>query len=644
MKKIISLLFTCAIVFSVQAQKSPIKFGVIPMEDLKMTSYSPDSSADAVILEDYGIAYINVSTVVLMTFERHVRVKILKKEGLSWADVQIFLYHSGSDDEKVSNLKASTYNLEAGKIVETKMLKDGIFKEKFNRNFNVQKFTLPNVKEGSVIEYSYKINSEFVTNFPNWEFQSRIPTRHSEYWAIIPEFFLYEKYMQGYISTAYEIKDRTNADYSEKAHHWTCTNVPAFKKEPYMTCEDDYMSKINFALSHINLRGRPTQEVMGSWKKLNESLLEHEDFGKVISKSAFLKEETEAITAGITEPLKKIQAIHTYIKQNIEWDGQEDMYASNLKKVIENKKGTAADINLMLASMLDKAGFVVDMVMLSTRDHGFVRVSYPMSNQFNYVICAVRLDDKTILLDATEKYLPMGTLPERCLNGQALVISATRHGWIDVTSKIKAKTVVSADLAVESTGTLKGTLHFIRDGYDALEMRDEYHLKGEKEYVKDFLGTKTWQVEKSEFENIADEEKAAKEKHEVVIDDHTSVAGDIIYINPFVVEQQKENPFKLEKREYPVDFGTNIEEMYLGKIKIPAGYAVDELPPSKILVLPGNAAKYVYSITQTGDILSFTSNLQINKTMFLQEEYPNLREFFNQVVAKQAEQIVLKKK
>ena len=118
----------------------------------------------------------------------------------------------------------------------------------------------------------------------------------------------------------------------------------------------------------------------------------------------------------------------------------------------------------------------------------------------------------------------------------------------------------------------------------------------------------------------------------------------MIYLNPFVALQEKENPFKLEKREYPVDFGSAIEKLYLCKITIPDGYDVDELPKNVLLKLPGNAAKYAYSLVQSGNNIQLTSNLQINNSLFTQQEYPNLREFFAQIVAKQAEQIVLKRK
>ncbi len=637
------LILSC---FSSFAQKSPIKFGEIPMEDMKMTIYDKDSSANALVLTDYGIAYITVTSGgdAVLNFERHTRIKILKKEGLDLANSSILLYHSGSAEEKMTSLKASSYNLEGGKIVETKMSKEGIFKEKYNRNYNQQKFTLPNVKEGSVIEYTYKKTSEFFTNFPNWQFQRTIPVRWSEYWAMIPNIFIYEKYMQGYVPvSSYENKNQSYYDTEVKAHHWITQNVPAFKEEPFMTCEDDYISKLNFALSHINYSTH-SEEIMGSWQKLNDNLLENDDFGKVIAKSGFLKDQVEQLITGITEPLKKIEAISNYIKQTIEWDEEEDFYAGNFKKIIEKKSGTSGDINLMLASMLDKAGLEVDMVMLSTRDHGFVRQAYPMTKQFNYVICSVHLDGKTILLDATEKYLPFDVLPSRCLNGQGLVISKKNHGWITISTKAKAKTVISADLALAVDGELKGKIQYTRDGYDAETMRESYNKKGEVTYVKDFLATKQWQVEKSAFQDMKDLSKSVKESHEVSISEHSSAAGDVIYVNPFVTSQVQENPFKSEKREYPIDFGSLTDKTYMCKITLPENFVIDELPKSKVIALPGNAGKYIYNAVQTGNTVSITSAFQINKNLFIQDEYPLVKEFYNQVVAKQAEQIVVKKK
>ena len=606
-----------------------------------MKVYPGDSSAAAVVLFDYCVAYISINNLDdRLLIERHTRIKILKKEGLNQADVGILLRDRGNGEEKLSNLKAVTYNYESEKIVETDLSKDGIFKERLNKSFNQIKFTLPNVQEGSVIEYSYKIISDYLDLFPNWTFQRSIPVRHSEYWAMIPGFLVFEKDMQGFIPlTTYEVENTNYLSLIVKGHHYVSKNVPAFKAEPHMTSEADYVSKLNLALRQY--RGH---EIMASWEKLNTKLLEHESFGGIISGSGFLKDQVEQITAGKTEPLQKIEAISNYVRKNFEWDGDQDYLAISPKKIMEKKKGSSGDLNLLMGSMLVKAGIDVDMVILSTRDHGFIRRHFHTERQFKSVVCSVKIGNKTLLLDATERYLPYDVLPSRCLNGQGLRISKTNFGWIDLTPKAKEKTFVTVNLALDNSGELKGKVDFARDGYDAHEMRTEYFSTGEEAFAKKFLSDKQWSIEKKEFKDMDDLTKSAKGSFEVSINEHAVTTGDIIYINPFVATKLESNPFKSEKREYPVDFGNKIESVYSCKIVVPDGYMVDELPQSKVLALPENGGKYIYNMTQIGNTISFTSNFSINKNQFSQMEYPILREFYNQVVAKQAEQIVLKKK
>ena len=612
-------------------QKSPVTFGDIPMEDMKMTSYEKDSSAAAVILVDYGEAQMAAGwSSSYLYFKKLVRIKILKKNGLSWANVTVPLYHQGSKTETISDLKGTTYNLEQGRIVATAMSKENIFKEKFNKGYTIQEFTLPGVKEGSVIEYTYTIRAPS-QSFPNWQFQKSVPVRLSEYWALIPKYYVYEEYLQGYLPLTVDedIKQPNNVN----AHHWMVKDVPAFKPEPFITCEDDYVLKINLQNAGLTF----------SWGWMSVLLEDEQAIGNV-SSSGYLKYKAEKLTEGITDTLQKIEAVDTYVRQNIEWNGVKDFYAGNLGEVMEQKKGTSGDINLLLALLLRKAGIHVDLVLLSTRDHGLVRGKFPALSQFNYIICLVKSGSKTLLLDATEKYLPLTLLPERCLNGQGLIISGKENTWIDLTSKTKSRTIVGADFKLDEKGELNGKLSFTRGGYDAFDMRKEYHSKGEKEYVKDLLANRSWQMEKAEFSDVQELDKPVKEVYDITIAEHASTNGSIIYINPFVDSQEAENPFKSEKRDYPVDFGILSEKIYFSKMALPDGFSIDELPASKIIALPDNAARFSYNAVQVGNIISVTSSLQINKSLFQSSEYANLREFYSRVVAKQSEQIVLKRK
>jgi hypothetical protein len=672
MKTLLSTLLSIAFI-SVYSQKPPVKFGDIQIEDLKMTQFENDSSASAVVLADYGessIEYNQTEGQFVLRFERIQRIKILTKDGLEYANFTISLYHSGGDNEKISGLKAVTYNLENGKIVETKMKNDGVFNEKFDNNIDFTKITLPNVKEGSIVEITYRINSDFLFNFQDWEFQRTIPVILSEYRATIPEYFNYDKYMQGYISLSANEKNVVPAsitiiskersggreaiqttfssdkiDYQETKFRWVAQNVPAFKPEPHITSSSDYISKINFELAYTKFPNQGIKRYMGSWDDINKLFSESEDFGMVVTSNGYLKKIAEEVTAGIAEPEQKVTAIVNYVKQTVLWDGKNRKYLSQpLKRILDEKKGSSADINLLLACMLDKVGIDVNPVLLSTRDHGFVRETTPISSQFNYVICLASVGDKSLLLDATEKLLPIGMLPERCLNGNGFVVSKNGFQWVSLQSKIKSRIFVNADLTLTSSADLTGKLQIDRTGYDALASRKKYFSKDEEEYVKDFIGSRSWDISKTEIENTKEIHQPLKEKYELKVSEQIMSAGNVLYLNPLLLHRIDANPFKLENREYPVDFSSPFERVFMCRINLPEGYRVDELPQPKAMALPENAGRYTYSVTQTGSILNIISNFQINKSIFTQTEYPNLREFYNQVVAKQAEQIVIKKK
>ena len=656
---------------SVMSQKTPIKFGDIPIEDLKMTRYEKDSGASAIVLADRGETTFQYDQGhgFFLQFERLRRIKILSKAGLDYANFSIPLYHDGGIDEKLMGFKAITFNLENGKIQETKLNKDAVFDEKQDANIDMKKLTMPNVRVGSVIEITYSVRSEFIFNFQDWEFQNSIPTVWSEYRANIPEYFNYDMYMQGYIQLSSNEQTegqgvinfvnterfdnrgyspgatQNTVRYKEQKYSWVATDVPAFKPEPFITTSRDYISKINFELTRTQFPNQPVKQYMGSWEDINKQYVESSNFGEEVTGNAFLKKTVEEITAGVTANEEKMVVIANFVKQNFTWDEASGRFPSTtLKQVMDSRKGNSADLNLLLASMLDKAGINVKLVLLSTRDHGFVREQTPISSQFNYVICQASINDKAILLDATEKLLAIGVLPQRCLNGNGFMVSKEGYKWVPLQSTIKSKTIINVDLALSVSGELNGKLRIDRTGYDALESRKNYIGNAEEQYMKDLVGSRSWEITKSEIENVKIIDQPLKEAYELVINQHVVSAADALYLNPILLHRIEENPFKLEGRTYPVDFGYAFDKIYMGKISIPEGYQVDELPPSKVLTLPANAGKFTYSIVQSDKQLVIVSNFQINKSIFTQEEYPNLREFYNQVIAKQAEQIVLKKR
>jgi hypothetical protein len=100
--------------------------------------------------------------------------------------------------EDISLLKGYSYHLDNGKIQKVKLSKQSIFEEKTSDEWTTIKFTMPDVKEGSVIEYQYRIVSDRLSWLRTWEFQKSIPVKWSEYLVEIPEYFNYLKISTGF--------------------------------------------------------------------------------------------------------------------------------------------------------------------------------------------------------------------------------------------------------------------------------------------------------------------------------------------------------------------------------------------------------------------------------------------------------------
>ncbi|MBK7710348.1 MAG: hypothetical protein IPJ37_04915 [Bacteroidales bacterium] len=133
-------------------------------------------------------------------------------------------------------------------------------------------------------------------------------------------------------------------------------------------------------------------------------------------------------------------------------------------------------------------------------------------------------------------------------------------------------------------------------------------------------------------------------KDSVTINDQVSEIGNELYILPMFYNQLMENPFRMDVRKYPVDYGYGIEKTITSVIEIPENYEVSELPATVKISLQDNDASLAYIAGKSGHTVSVKSVFSIKKTMFLPEEYGRLREFYNQVIKKHSEPIILKRK
>ncbi|HWN88970.1 MAG TPA: transglutaminase domain-containing protein [Chitinophagaceae bacterium] len=667
MRKLLLSATIVILILNCQAQdKPPVKFGKISAEDFKTSVYSIDSNAAAVVMADIGSSSItgNSKGWFSIDFKHFKRIHILKKSAYELADVQIPLYTDGHNEEEVQNLKAYTYNIENGKVVETKLdTKSGVFQDKLSKNHLVKKFTFPAIKEGSIIEYEYTLRSDFIFNLQPWEFQGAYPRLWSEYNVSIPEFLYYVFLLQGvqydYSRTTkdrhenFRVVDGSGVGASETFtfdasvtdYRMVMKNIPALKAESFTSTIDNHVAKIDFQLAEYRQPLTP-RNIMGTWTDVTKDLLKDEEFGLQLSRdNAWLSDELGIAMHGAKSDLDKAKNIYQYLQDNFTCTSYSRLYTDQpLKNILKAKKGSEAEINLLLVAMLRKAGFSADPLMLSTKSHGYVLSVYPIMDKFNYVACRTTIGNKIIYLDASRPRLGFGSLDWECYNGHARVINQEATPVELSSDSLNNTKITSLMFFSDEKGEILGKMQQVPGYYESYSLRNRIKEKGADELFKDIKKDFGADVNLSNLriDSIEKYDQVLQLNYDVVLN---LEKDDIIYLNPMFGEGYKENPFKSVTRTYPVEMPYTFDEMYVFRIEVPLGYEVDELPKStKVLFDEEGRSFFEYIIQNSNGVISFRSRVKLARSYYLPEEYEILREFFNLIVSKHNEQIVFKKK
>jgi len=644
------------------AQDPYFEFGKVTYPELQMTSYPGDTTTEAVVLREYGEAFFSndheTSNFGQVIFEYHVKIKILKSSGLDKANFKIGLRKS--DDgrvEKWESLAASTFNLMNNQIVETKLdNSNGFFIEKAAKYLDIVKFTLPEVRVGSVIEVRYRYASPFNFNFHRWVFQDDIPKMKNEFWARIPGNYIYNISLKGFLKLSRNESTIDegcfNTSSSNKAdcafYKYEMRDIPAFRNEDYVSAKVNYISSINYELSEVKSFDGTIKWYTQTWEDVSKTLLNHEDFGKQIKKARIINDpHLKAILAGETDQLKKAAIIYKHICDRFSWNEHNSCYTElDTKRAYEARKGNVADINLTLVGVLQTYDINANPVIMSTRKNGHVTELYPVLSEFNYVVANVKIGDKNYILDATDPFLPFGLLSERTINGKGrLICKESTDEWIDLKPIERNKRIVTLDLKLSEEGTLSGKLQIQSTGYSAVTTRKKIAQKGDvKEYVKDI--EKIWEatIENYIVENRDDLLNPLIETMQVTFSESPDNNPSTIYFNPFMSGRYAKNPFNATERIYPVDWGTPDEQWIIVSLKLPETIMVDEQPSNVGIQLPYNGGKFLVNATTLGNTITMTSIISINKPVYTAGEYHGLREFFARVVQAQQSQFVFKRK
>ncbi|HWV69314.1 DUF3857 domain-containing protein [Chitinophaga sp.] len=658
---------SCLFALSTFAQDgSKMKFGKVSKEEFAVKRSEKDTGAHAIVLSEIGSSiFESDGNDLRLVFKIHCRIKVMDKSGYDVATVRVPIYKSGTSEEKLLNLKAASYNLENGEIVETRMESKNVFNDKQDKNLLIKKFTLPAVKEGTIIEYTYSVSSPYYRHLRAWSFQGQYPCLWSEYSVSIPEYFDYMLIPQGYEPYVVKTKTFSRSTFtfrnesagasgpsnlvtvtpSVTTYKWALKDVPPINEESHITTIDNYINRVEFQLSAYNWPGEPRKPVQSTWEELMKDLMKDEDLGGVLNgNNGFLSDQVAELVKDAKTDKEKVQKIFTWVRDNFTCTDYSALWMDkSLKTVFNSKNGNVSDINMLLVAMLKKAGLFASPLLLSTRDNGYVYQFYPLYTHFNYVIAGVNLGEEYIKLDASRPLMGFGKLPGECYNGAARSLDDFATPVILGADSLKEQQFTSVILGKIENGMMAGTFMQRPTYLDSYKIRTKVKDGNTEEFFKQVTKSYTGDIE---LDNKSIEDLKELELPVMVKYDFKMQVGeeDMIYINPLLSEAYKSNPFKAMERKFPVEMNSVYDEIYSFNLDVPEGYVVDEIPKSAMANYNENEGLFQYLIQQTDNHVQLRCRVKLNKANFAPEEYATLRDFYDLVVKKEAEQVVLKKK
>ena len=616
-------------------------FGKIDKSDLLNNVCDFDKDADAEVLADIGKFYFDFrGGTGYSETSRFVRIKILKDKGADQAIIKI-RYKSFANEEYINNLSACTYNVDGtGAVVASKVEKNQIFDVKLNKRYTETTFTFPNVKAGSIIEYKYvKRGGEM----SSWNMQNDIPVKYSKYILDIPS--QYEVHLKSQCYQPLDVKDRSSS--LRLIKEFTMQDVAALRDEAYMTCDDDYLQKIEIWPIAYN-DGYQRIVIQKTWTQISKMMIDDEDFGVQLKKEIPRTKELDDQLKLLKDNYSKMIAVHNYVRHNMAWDGKDNIWALNgVKQAWKDKSGTSGEINLILVNLLKDAGMIAYPIMVSSHENGLTNISVPSIRQFNKVFALVNIDDRIYVLDGTDRFTPANLIPADVSYTDGLVIDDTNPNkffWHTMYDSVKVeKNTVVLQARITDKGEMVGNAMVSSQDYARIK-RTPVLASDKEKFMERFYknGNSSIQIDSLTLKNENDDSLPLVQKFNF----HTPVnsSGEYSYFSTNLFTGMRSNPFIADKRYSDVFFGENQSHTIIANITIPDGYSFEELPKNIRMTIEDKSVAITRMVAATENTLNARITVEFKRPYYTPDEYPNLREFYKKMYTLLDEQFVIKKK
>lgn len=613
----------------------------------------PDHSKDAkaiVLLED---RLITVQPDGRAVERRRDVVKILRPQGREYAKPMAWF----SKDEKLLSFHiwsigpdGHQYTMKDTEYQEIGAEGGGLLYE----DERARVASPPGADPGGVVACEFERQIRPYMSEETWGFQQTIPLVHSVFEIDLPPGW-------SHLAVWFKHDSIQPTEVTPGHFRWEATNIPEINLTdvPLAPSEPSLAARMVVHYSAQTLpQGDALWAKIGNWYE-DLAAPRSEGTSDIAAKSRSLVAPDADFTLRIQKVAKFLQEEIRYVGIEIGIGGWQPHAATD---VYRNRYGDCKDKATLLIAMLDAVGIRATWVLVDTH-RGFIDPRVP-SVDGNHAIAAIEIpkgyDDPSLkavvaahtgtrylIFDPTNPYVSIGLLPEYLQGGYGILVAGRDSQVIElpILKPDSDTTTRAAKFDLDAEGTLKGSVTVTRSGASAWGLREFYAMSSDKEQRENLEQSlrrdfSSFTVGSQSVQHVRDLNQQLSLEYEVTATSYAKPAGSLLLLRPRVVgsdvEQLNDKP-----RKYPIQFDVLGEWKDDFDVRIPVGYAIDEVPdPVNVDV---GFASYRSEVKIDGNTLHYSREYVLKKLDLDPDQYAALKKFEAEVNTDENRSAVLKK-
>lgn len=622
-----------------------------------VTLPSYDDRTDAVLL----FSDINVTVLAADKIRTHVRqaFKILRPEGRERGIVAVDF----GPTKKIRSLhgwcipaQGKDYEVKDKDAIDVASSAEG---GELIDDVKYRLLRIPAPDVGNIVGYEYEVEEQPFWLQDIWHFQRIDPVRESHYSLQLPPGWVFK--------ASWLLHPEVKPDgASSNILQWAVSDVKGIRREPEMPPLEGVAAQMIVSFFPSGGTGKSNEfvswEGMGRWQ---EGLYQ----GRMDA-SEPIKQKVNALVAGKTGQLQKMQAVAAFVQHDIRYvaielgiGGWQPHAAAD---VFSHRYGDCKDKATLMRTMLSVIGVESYQVVINT-ERGSVTQGSPAHNDFNHVILAIKLPDevakdpsliaviqdpklgKVLFFDPTNEITPFGEIGGYLQANYGLLVMPEGGELVELPQQPSAMNSIQREgtLTIDASGILKGDVKEVRLGdraaYERHRLRTVTKNEDRIKPIESLLGgsLSNFQIARASVVNLDRSDQPFGFSYTFQSSNYAKSAGNLLLVRPRVLGSKGSGILETkEPRKFPLEFDGPSRDTDSFDIALPPGYEVDELPPP--MDLDYSFGSYHSKTEASGNVIHYTRSVEIKELSVPVSKMDELKKFYRMIASDERNTAVLK--